>query len=228
MSVHLERETARLKQRILDMCARTERAVQEAVQALTDRDTERAQRLIADDDVLDRCEVEIEEECLKVLALYQPVATDLRFIIAVMRLSGDLERIGDLAVHIAERVLEICREPPAGPPLDFRPLASRTLAMLHESIDALIELNSAKAAEVIRSDDEVDAENRAVIEQIKARIRAHSHQLDVDLNLMGIARHFERIADHAVNIAEDVIYLLEGRIVRHQRADWGPSDTPPR
>ncbi len=215
MSVHLERETTRLKQRILDMCARAERAVQEAVQSLSDRDVERAQRLIEEDDILDRCEVEIEEECLKVLALYQPVATDLRFIIAVMRLSGDLERIGDLAVHIAERVIEICREPPAGPPVDFRPLASRTLAMLHQSIDALIELDGSKAADVIRSDDQVDAENRALVDQIKARIRARPENLDVDLNLMGIARHFERIADHAVSIAEDVIYLLEGRIVRH-------------
>ncbi|MCX7819777.1 MAG: phosphate signaling complex protein PhoU [Kiritimatiellae bacterium] len=217
MSVHLERETGRLKQRILDMCARTERAVQEAVQSLAERDVDRAARLVDEDDVLDRCEVEIEEECLKVLALYQPVATDLRFIIAVMRLSGDLERIGDLAVHIAERVIEICREPPVGPPLDFRPLASRTLAMLHQSIDALIELDGAKATAVIRSDDEVDAENRALVDQIKARIRARPEQLDVDLNLMGIARHFERIADHAVSIAEDVLYLLEGRIVRHSK-----------
>lgn len=219
MSVHLQRETNQLKQRILAMCARAERAVQEAVQSLADRDVERAQRLIEEDDVLDRFEVEIEEECLKVLALYQPVATDLRFMIAVMRLSGDLERIGDLAVHIAERVIEICREPPAGPPVEFRPLASRTITMLHESIDSLIELDSAKAANVIRSDDEVDAANREVVDQIKARIRAHPENLDVDLNLMGIARHFERIADHAVNIAEDVIYLLEGRIVRHADLD---------
>lgn len=215
MSLHLERETNHLKRRLLDMCARTEHAVQEAVQSLADRDAERATRLIAEDDVLDRSEVEIEEECLKVLALYQPVATDLRFIISVMRLSGDLERIGDLAVHIAERVIEICREPPVSPPIDFRPLASQTLAMLHQSIDSFIELDGSKAAAVIREDDTVDAENRSLVEQLKERIRACPDNLDVDLNLMGIARHFERIADHAVNIAEDVIYLLEGRIVRH-------------
>ncbi len=221
MSVHLEREINRLKQRILEMCARAERTVQDAVAALASRDTALARRLIEEDDVIDRYEVEIEEDCLKVLALHQPVATDLRFIVAVMRLNGDLERIGDLAVHIAERVVEICREPPSGPAIDFRPLADQTISMLRRSIDALIDLDARKAREVIEADDAVDVADRAVVEQVKSRIRNNPTRLDQDLHLMAIARHFERIADHAVNIAEDVIYLLEGRIARHERLQPG-------
>lgn len=215
MSVHLERELGLLKRRTLEMCARAERAVQDAVSALATRDVALAERLIAEDDVLDRYELDVEEECLKLLALHQPVATDLRFIVAVMRLNDDLERIGDLAVHIAERVLAICREPPAKDPIDFRPLAGLTLTMLRRSIDALVGLDAVIAREVIASDDAVDAANRTVVEQVKARIRSNPAALDAELHLMAIARHFERIADHAVNIAEDVIYLLEGRIVRH-------------
>ncbi|MBM4155052.1 MAG: phosphate signaling complex protein PhoU [Lentisphaerae bacterium] len=215
MSVHLDREIARLKKVILEMCARTEQAVQDAAAALADRNDGLARRVIEADDRIDRFEISVEEDCLKVLALHQPVASDLRFLVAVMRLNRDLERIGDLAVKIAERALALNRQLPVEEAVDFAPLARMTQSMLHRSIDALINLDGALAREVIESDDEVDAGNRAIVARVKDMIRTDPTELDSLLHLISIARHYERIADHAVNIAEDVIYLLDGRIIRH-------------
>ena len=219
MSVHLDREIARLKKVILEMCARTEQSVQDAAAALADRNDGLARRVIEADDRIDRFEISVEEDCLKVLALHQPVASDLRFIVAVMRLNRDLERIGDLAVKIAERALALNRQLPVEEAVDFAPLARKTQSMLHRSIDALINLDGSLAREVIESDDEVDAGNRAIVARVKDMIRADPTELDSLLHLISIARHYERIADHAVNIAEDVIYLLDGRIVRHPALD---------
>ena len=153
MSVHLEREITRLKKFILEMCARSEQAVQDAAAALAGRDDALASRVIAGDGRIDQFEINVEEDCLKVLALHQPVASDLRFIVAVMRLNRDLERIGDLAVKIAERAQALNREPPGEPIVDFAPLARQSLSMLHRSIDSLINLDGALAREVIAADD---------------------------------------------------------------------------
>lgn len=215
MSVHLDREIARLKKIILEMCARTEQSVQDAAAALADRNDALANRVIEGDDRIDRFEINVEEDCLKVLALHQPVASDLRFIVAVMRLNRDLERIGDLAVKIAERAIALNRQLPLEDAVDFGSLASRTQSMLHRSIDALINLDGPLARQVIAADDEVDSENRSIVARVKDMIRANPVELDSLLHLISIARHYERIADHAVNIAEDVLYLLDGRIVRH-------------
>jgi phosphate transport system protein len=219
MSVHLDREITRLKKVILEMCARTEQSVQDAAAALAERDDALAARVVAGDDRIDRFEINIEEDCLKVLALHQPVASDLRFIVAVMRLNRDLERIGDLAVKIAERAIALNRELPLDESIDFSDLARKTQSMLHRSIDALIDLDGALARQVIAADDEVDAENSAIVARVKDMIRRTPGNLDSLLHLISIARHHERIADHAVNIAQDVIYLLDGRIVRHPALD---------
>ncbi len=221
MSVHLDREIGRLKKIILEMCARTEQSVQDAAAALAERDDALAARVVEGDDRIDRFEINIEEDCLKVLALHQPVASDLRFIVAVMRLNRDLERIGDLAVKIAERAIALNRQlpMPMDETVDFASLTRKTQSMLHRSIDALINLDGNTAREVIASDDEVDAENREIVTRVKAMIRARPADLDSFLHLISIARHYERIADHAVNISQDVIYMLDGRIVRHEFAE---------
>jgi phosphate transport system protein len=215
MSAHLNREISQLKKVILEMCARTEQSVQDASAALSERNDALAARVVAGDDRIDRFEVNIEEDCLKVLALHQPVASDLRFIVAVMRLNRDLERIADLAVKIAERAIALNRQVPLDGAIDFGSLAQKTKSMLRRSIDALINLNAAMAREVIAADDEVDAENREIVDRVKDLIRRRPAELDTFLHLISVARHFERIADHAVNIAQDVVYLLEGRIIRH-------------
>jgi len=217
MSLHFEREVARLKQVVLEMCALAEQAVQDATAALCGRDDALAEQVIGNDDRIDMFEVGIEEDCLKVLALHQPVATDLRFIIAMMRLSRDLERIADLAVKIAGRAMALNRLLPEDGVVDFSGLARKTQTMFRRSIDALIGLDSNLARQVIDSDDEVDAENRAITTRVKEEIQRRPADLESFLHLISVARHYERIADHAVNIAEDVVYLLEGSIVRHQR-----------
>ncbi len=211
MSVHLLRELERLKQGLLELWAHAQQAVQEALWALEQRDAETAQRRAAADDELDRRELELREECLKVLALYQPVATDLRFVIAVMDLARDLERIGDLAEHISERVLRLVQRPPRCPAPDFNAMAAAALAMLNQSLDALLKADASAAREVIAADDRVDADRKRVERELVERIRQDPDCVTEALDYLAITRHLERIADHAVRTAEDVIYLLEGR-----------------
>ena len=216
MAVHLQRELGSLKNRMLSLCALVEDDVRQAVQAVDRREPALARQVIERDLQVDHEEVSIEEECLKLLALHQPVANDLRFIVAVLKLNNDLERIADLAVNIAERALFLSSQTPLDIPYDFSAIAAKTQAMLRQSIDALINRDADLARKVGLADDEVDAINREAFNRVTSMIKSHPDDLDSLIALLSVSRYLERIADHASNIAEDVIYLIEGRIVRHQ------------
>ncbi len=216
MSVHLQHEIADLKKQILALGALVEDDVSQAVRAVAQRDIRLAQSVIDRDSVVDQNEVGIEEECLKILALHQPVANDLRFIIAVLKLNNDLERIGDLAVNIAQRAVFLCGQLPCDIPFNLAEIAEQTQSMLRQSLDALINLDLKLARQVGANDDVVDNLNRQSFERIKGVIRQSTEHLDSLIALLSVSRYLERIADHATNIAEDVIYLVEGRIIRHQ------------
>ncbi len=168
-------------------------------------------------------EVDVEEECLKLLALYQSVAADLRFIVSVLKINNDLERIGDLAVNVAERARFLAFQDDINIPFDFPGMAEKIQWMLRKSIDSLISMDSALARDVCAADDQVDAINRQMCDQVKRGIIAHPEWLDSLIHRLCVSRHLERIADLATNIAEDVAYLVEGEIARHSAEDYRPA-----
>ncbi len=215
MTAHLIHELDQLKRRTFSLVALVEDNLSLAVKAVQRRDEAMALRAVKNDAEVDASEVSVEEECLKILALHQPVAIDLRFLVAVLKLNNDLERIGDLAVNIAERAIFLCALAPVPVPFDFDAMSMKASLMLKKSLDALVNSDVHAAVEVCMADDEVDAINRQMYEQVKSAIREHPEHIDALIHLLSVSRHLERIADHATNIAEDVIYLVEGRIVRH-------------
>jgi phosphate transport system protein len=223
MSVHMRRDIDNLKRRLLSFSARVEEALSQAVEALNGRDERLAQAIIAADDELDREEVAIEEDCLKILALYQPVATDLRFVVAVLKMNNDLERMGDLAANIAKRAAFAASQPPVELPLDFSRMADKAMSMVNRSLDALVNRDAALARAVCADDDELDAMRKKYQDRIVEESKRHPDKLELLMALSSVYRHLERIGDMATNVAEDVIYMLEGAIIRHggpkQRAD---------
>lgn len=216
MTTHLQKEIEGLKKRILFMGAEVEEAVRKAVNALVSRNPKEAIEVIEHDDQLDQLEVEIEEECLKILALHQPVAIDLRYVIAVLKMNNDLERIGDLAVDISERAVYLADRPKIDLWLDFPGMARLTQDMLKRSLDALVNSDATLARQVRASDDEVDAMNQLMFPTVQDYVKKNPEHVAEAIHLLSAARHLERIADQATNIAEDVIYMVEGEIVRHQ------------
>jgi phosphate transport system protein len=216
---HLQRETDRLKRKILALGALVEESLRLAFQAIEQRDAAKARRVVAADVLIDQDEVDIEEDCLKILALYQPVAGDLRFVAAVIKINSELERIGDLASNIAERALELSQEHPVRVPDCFTVMADRTGAILEKALDALVNQEAGTARLVLGADAEVDHLYHQLIQQLKASIRADMEHLDALVLLFSVARYLERLADHATNIAEDVLYMVEGEIRRHQVPD---------
>lgn len=220
MPKHLEREVENLKKQILALSARVEDNVYRAVQALSERNSAVAEEVIKSDIGIDETEVAIEEECLKVLALHQPVAIDLRFIIAILKINNDLERMGDLAVNIAERAMFLATRERPDIPIDLPLMAEKTKAMMKKSLDALMKQDAKLAYEVLETDDEIDAMNRDMYAKIQEAIRRKPEQLESLIHLLSCSRHLERIADHATNIAEDVIYMIDGVIVRHRAEDY--------
>jgi phosphate transport system protein len=220
MSKHLEREIEKLKKQILAISAVVEESVHKAVSALEERDAQLAKAVIENDVKIDRMEVDMEEDCLKVLALHQPVGSDLRLIVSALKINSDLERIGDLAVNIAERAAFLATQPRVEVPLDFPLMAEKAKAMLRMSLDALVGRDAALAYQVCAADDEVDAINKQTYAKVQDGIRRHPEQIESLIHLLSASRHLERIADHATNIAEDVIYMIEGEIVRHRAEDY--------
>lgn len=214
---HLQRELDRLKKRILSLGAMVEERVRMAIQALETRDGDLATKIIDSDREIDEIEVEVEEECLKILALHQPVAVDLRFISAVIKINNDLERIGDEAVNIAERVENISKRPPVTVPFDFSIMSEKAEAMLKSSLDSLVNLDADLAHKVCLLDDEVDEIDHIIYDKIKDAINRQPDRVAYLINLLLVSRHLERIADHATNIAEEVIYMVEGEISRHRK-----------
>jgi phosphate transport system protein len=219
---HLQRETDRLKRKILALGALVEGNLRLAFQAIEQRDAAKARRVIATDALIDQNEVDVEEECLKILALYQPVAGDLRFVAAVIKINSELERIGDLAANIAQRALQLLDEHPVPVPHNVAVMADRTETILTKSLDALVRQDAVTAREVMLADDEIDDLYAALIDDLKAGIRADLEHLDATVLLFSVARYLERLADHATNIAEDVLYMVEGEIQRHHQVPVAP------
>jgi phosphate transport system protein len=215
MQAHLQREIDHLKRQILVLSAEVETDVRSAVRAVETNDIVLAGSVVKREAQTNAMEVDIEEECLKILALYQPVASDLRYIIAVLKINSDLERIGDLAVHIAERGLFLGAYPQIDIPPRLGIMADKAQAMLKKVLDAFVNLNDQAAREVCAADNAIDEINLEIFQQVKASVTKNPELFEPLLQIMHIARHLERIADHATNIAEDLIYLIEGQIVRH-------------
>lgn len=215
MAVHLLREIDKLKKQIILLSGSVEKNVENAVRSLEQNDIPVAQQVIDSDYRIDQQEIDVEEECLKILALHQPVAIDLRFIVAVLKINSDLERIGDEAVNICERSIRINSLPRADVTFDFRAIFEKVQRMLNKSLDALVNMDARTAREVMTADDEIDEMVHGIFQQVKNEIRRHPEQVDALIEYLRICRHLERIADHATNIAEDIIYMIEGKIVRH-------------
>jgi len=213
--IRLHKEIEAIKKELLTLGAVVEERVATAVKSLSKRDISLAEKIIDGDNDIDDMEVELEESCLKILALHQPVAIDLRVIIAVLKINNDLERIGDLAVAIAERAASLAamREIPL--PFDFARMSARVQEMLRKSLDALVQWNIGLANDVCILDDDVDEENRAMYRNVREAMTQHPDQIEQLLGCLSVSRYLERIADHATNIAEDVVYLISGSIVRH-------------
>lgn len=216
MSIHMIRDLDNLHRLLLTMCARVEEMIHAAVEALHTPNYDRAKQIMASDDEVDRMDVEIEEECLKLLALHQPVAIDLRRITTVLKIGAELERVADLGVSIAERACGIVSCPEILVPEDMKLMSRQALDMLHRSIDAYVHLDVRTAREVCSQDESIDDLNRVIIEELTELMRTRPNLVEPALHLFSASRQIERIADHATNIAEDVVYLVQGEIIRHR------------
>ena len=212
---HFSRELENIKKLILSLGTMVEERVRMATKAIEDNDAILAQQIIKSDYEVDEMEVDIEEECLKVLALHQPVAVDLRFIIAVIKINNELERIGDQAVNIAERVWVTAKSEQLERYFDYSAMGEKAQNMLKMSLDALVNMDYDQAFEVVKMDDSVDQIKSDAYDRIKQAMGEHPNKIGYLINVLLISRHIERLADHATNIAEEVIYLIEGEIIRH-------------
>lgn len=219
MSKHLERDLEHLQREILALSARVEEMIAKACFALRAKRADVAQEVIEADAVIDQREVRIEEECLKILALHQPVAVDLRRTATVLKVNNDLERIADLAVNIAERAQCLAAHPQFDLPETLERMADVATSMVRDALDSLVHLDAAAARSVCVRDEEVDAYNREVIDELYLVMQHRPELIEAALHLFSASRHIERIADHATNIAEDVIYLVEGEIARHKHGE---------
>jgi len=217
MSIHLQRQIEGLKQKILFVGTLVEEAIAKAISALVRRDRVLARSIVDDDAEIDHMEVEVEEEVLKILALYHPVAADLRFVVSVLKINNDLERMGDLAKNIAKRVIFLTSCERFDLPADFRAMAAKTQSMVKQCLDALVNSDTALARKVRDADDEVDKMRRSIQDEITRQICQHPDRTECLLRLTSVARHLERLADMATNVAEDVVYMVDGEIVRHNR-----------
>ena len=220
MSILMQREIEGLKKSLLALGAEVEENVNKAVLSLETRDLQLAERVIESDYSVDRAEVNLEEDCLKILALHQPVAIDLRFVIAVLKINNDLERIGDLAVNIAERSLFLSTQEPITIHFDLPQMAEKTKNMLKQSLASLVNMDPRSAKEVCALDDEVDGMNREMYDQVKLGVIEQPQSVESLIHMLSVSRHLERIADLSTNIAEDVIYMVAGEIVRHQTENF--------
>lgn len=215
MTKHFQRDVDLLQREILTLAASVEEAISTAIESLQRRDLELAQQVISGDDSIDQLENRVEEECLKILALHQPVASDLRRITAVLMINTDLERMADLAVDIAERTVALAKLPPVPVPDRLQRMTEQTVLMVRHCIDAFVTHDANLARQVCRVDDEVDRHNAEIITELVQAMQSRPDQIEATLSLFSATRHLERIADHATNIAEEVVYLVEGEIVRH-------------
>jgi phosphate transport system protein len=216
---HFEEELQALKRRLLNMGALVEERVHLAIQALIERRTEAIDRIIAGDQDVNDLQIEIDDRCLKLLALQQPMATDLRLITAAMKINSDLERIGDQAVNIAENAARVLTHPPLKPLLDLPRMAEIAERMTRDSLDAFVRRDPDLARDILARDDEVDQLKDQVFRVLLTYMMADPATIERALGLILVSRNLERIADHATNIAEDVIFLVEAKDVRHHHEE---------
>lgn len=216
MAKHLEKELERLKKLIYELAARVDESLELSVKSFQEKDLDLAHKVIANDQLIDELEIEVEEECLKALALYQPVAMDLRFIIAVLKMNNDFERIGDLAADIAKNGIEINKAPKPRIPLDLHQMAYLTKAIVRKSMDSLVNIDTFLAREVIQDDEAINEMKAAMKQEIVAALQDEPEHAESLITHLAVTYRMERIGDHASNIAEDVIYMVEADIVRHQ------------
>lgn len=214
---HLERDLEHLQRDILALSARVEETIDKSSRALRERRLDLAEEVLKGDDDIDRRDVQIEEECLKMLALHQPMAVDLRRIATVMKINTDLERIADLAANIAERATYLATQPDFPIPTKLERMVDLATMMVRSAIDSFVHLDARAARQVCKLDDEVDRYNRDIIEEMIKLMRERPELIPAVMHCFSASRHVERIADHATNIAEDVIYLVEGEIARHKQ-----------
>ena len=215
MERHIDVELRRLKDELVRMAGLAEAAIGLSVKALVSRDAEMARQVIASDDAINTLEIEIDELCLRAMALYQPEAKDLRLLAMALKINNDLERMGDQAVNIAERTLDLLKEPLLKPLIDLPRMAELAQGMVKESLDAFVHLDVACARAVCRRDDEVDRYDDQIFRELLAYMMEDPKAITRAVHLILVSRHLERIADHATNIAEDVIYLAEGKTIKH-------------
>ena len=215
MSKHLLRDISNLADQLILIGNRCEDAFGKAIESILARDAESARQIVEGDSVIDALEVQLEESALKILALYAPVASDLRFIVAAIKINNDLERIGDIASSIAKRAIDLDCLKPTSPPLDFAEMAQRTRLMVREAIQCMVQRDEQRARALMAMDDKVDDLNRKILASLEQRMAEEPEAVPALLRWANVARLVERIADYSTNIAEDIIYLEEGDIVRH-------------
>ncbi len=217
MSVHLNKEIRRLKELMTGLCTKVETSMTKALAAVMNHDKKLAAEIVANDREIDILEIKIEEECLKILALHQPVAIDLRYVIACLKMNNELERIGDLSANIAKGIMEIpdAKDVSDVETSNLRLMMHEAQKMLKDSLDALFELDINLAFEVCRNDDIVDDLNRKMHLEIAKCIRNNPENVEYYMRILFISRNIERIADYTTNLSEDIIYMIDGNIIRH-------------
>jgi phosphate transport system protein len=215
MERHFHQELKELKEDLLKMGSLVETAIHNAVSGLVSRDSHLAEMTIKEDEKINTREISIEKKCLQLLALQQPMAADLRFIVSTLQIIKDLERMGDQAVNIAERALILNQEPPVKPFIDLPKMATLVESMLKDSLDAFVNRDVKKARNVCEGDDQVDNYNEKIFHELLSIMIKDQTTVSRAVYLILIGRSLERIADHATNIAEDVIYMVEGRVIKH-------------
>ncbi|MCC6671685.1 MAG: phosphate signaling complex protein PhoU [Planctomycetes bacterium] len=228
MTKHLLRDLEHLKKQLLTVGAMVEEAIQKATGALLDRRPELVEQTMRGERQIDEREVAVEEECLKLLALHQPVASDLRFIVTVLKANNDLERMGDLAEAIAERAAFLTSHDPIKLPPAFRKMVENVRTMVREALDSLVNVDVDLARKVLRDDSEVDATNRQMFAEMQELMMRDPQSVPRALHSLSASRALERISDHATNIAEDVLFMVEGEIMRHRKDRGLGQKTDPR
>ena len=215
MERHFDQELNALREQVLLMGGRAEGIVRRSIESLRRSDPALARQVLQDDRAIDRLEIDIEERCLRLLALQQPLAGDLRFITAALKISNDLERVGDHAVNIAGGTLRLAGTPLLKPLVDIPRMADLALAMLHESLDAFVGRDAEGARRLVRRDDEVDDLNRQVFRELLSYMLEDPATITRAMELILVARNLERVADLATNVAEEVVFIAEARIIKH-------------
>lgn len=215
MERHFERQIETLKESLLLMGGRAEQIVSKSIEALARRDADQARSVFEDDRAIDRLEIDIEELCIKLFALQQPLATDLRFIMSALKISNDLERVGDHAVNIAGGAVRLADQPPLKPLVDIPRMAALATSMLHDALDAFVHRDADTARRLCRRDDEVDGLNRQVFRELLSYMIESPSTITRAMELILVARNLERVADLATNVAEEVVFIAEARIIKH-------------